>query len=126
MENAMVSENSGYDASAVEQHVEQGRNGDREVRQRFRAELEQKERELHELLGRMKAFVEQRCTALLTESWVPDEMAGKLEQSLRQSPNVIKLNVGGMVFATSLSTLTSVKGTFFDSMFSGTILLLST
>jgi len=33
--------------------------------------------------------------------------------------SIIKLNVGGTLFTTSVSTLTSIKGTFFDSMFSG-------
>lgn len=31
----------------------------------------------------------------------------------------VRLDVGGQIFATSKSTLTSVKGTFFDAMFSG-------
>lgn len=34
-------------------------------------------------------------------------------------PTRVRLNVGGRVFATPLSALTSITGTFFDSMFGG-------
>ncbi|HEY9755031.1 MAG TPA: hypothetical protein V6C97_07720 [Oculatellaceae cyanobacterium] len=42
----------------------------------------------------------------------------KLGQN-QQLPNRVKLNVHGRMFVTSLSALTSIKGTFFDSMFGG-------
>lgn len=48
---------------------------------------------------------------------IPDETLAKLKQ--KQLPDCVKLNVGGRPFAMSLSILTSVKGTFFDSMFGG-------
>eukprot|EP01132_Coremiostelium_polycephalum_P008593 gene8593-10573_t len=38
---------------------------------------------------------------------------------ISQIPNPIILNVGGTCFTTSISTLTSVKNTYFDTMFSG-------
>lgn len=50
-----------------------------------------------------------------------DAFAGtcKLIQSQSQLPNRIRLDVGGKIFATTLSTLTSMKGTFFEGMFGG-------
>jgi len=49
------------------------------------------------------------------KSWA--ELEKKLKSS--QLLNTIKLNIGGTIFETSLSTLTSVQGTYFTSMFSG-------
>jgi hypothetical protein len=47
-----------------------------------------------------------------------DLMANKLAKAQKGSER-IKLDVGGQIFATSLSTLTSQKGSFFEAMFSG-------
>jgi hypothetical protein len=46
-----------------------------------------------------------------------NKLANKLNKI--QLGNRIKLDVGGTIFATSLSTLTFIKGTFFEVMFSG-------
>lgn len=55
--------------------------------------------------------------ALEEERKVWQANANKLQRC--QLPNRIKLDVGGKVFAASLATLTSVKDSFFHSMFSG-------
>ena len=43
----------------------------------------------------------------------------KLETTAKNAKEKIKLNIGGKIFTTSLTTLTQVKGTFFSAMFSG-------
>lgn len=48
---------------------------------------------------------------------IPEETIDALKQN--RLPSLVKLNVGGRLFAASLASLTHVKGTFFDSMFGG-------
>lgn len=48
---------------------------------------------------------------------IPGETLEKLKQ--KQMPDAVKLSVGGKAFAAPLTALTSVKGTFFESMFGG-------
>lgn len=72
---------------------------------------------LNTLLGRMKTCFEEERNTLQRERKAWNEMADKLKRS--QLPDCIRLCVGGKSFATSLSTLTSIKGTFLDSMFGG-------
>lgn len=79
--------------------------------------LEKERNQLNALLGRIKTSMKQDREALQSERKTWDEMADKLKHT--QLPSCIRLNVGGKAFATSLSTLTSVKGTFFESMFGG-------
>lgn len=52
---------------------------------------------------------------------IPGETMSRLKQN--ELPERVRLNVGGKLFATSLATLTSIKDTFFDSMFGGECLL---
>jgi hypothetical protein len=40
------------------------------------------------------------------------------EKEIENVPQIIKLNIGGKIFTTTLSTLTTEKDTFFTSMFS--------
>eukprot|EP01112_Ceratiomyxa_fruticulosa_P008667 TRINITY_DN2246_c0_g1_i1.p1 TRINITY_DN2246_c0_g1~~TRINITY_DN2246_c0_g1_i1.p1 ORF type:complete len:127 (-),score=38.33 TRINITY_DN2246_c0_g1_i1:9-389(-) len=61
------------------------------------------------------------------ESESNDDEDGELEQSFQRSQKwvkysgntIIKLDVGGTVFKTTLDTLTMYKHSFFDSMFCG-------
>lgn len=79
--------------------------------------FEQERNQMNEMFGRIKTSMDHESTALQKERQTWEEMADKLKQT--QLPNRIKLDVGGKTFATSSTTLTSIKGTFFDSMFGG-------
>lgn len=65
----------------------------------------------------LSGFTEEEGGSVQGEHKTWEVVEGKPKQS--QPPKRIKLDVGGKIFATSLSTLTSVKDTFFDSMFGG-------
>jgi len=68
-----------------------------------------------------KADVEKQRKELADAQKLWEEMATKLDKTLL--PTRIKLDVGGTVFATTMSTLTSAPNTFFAAMFSGRFLV---
>ena len=96
---------------------------------RKRARLECLERELAERLcaiqglqRRVEQALDGKCNEDNNNGGAPHSSTSHGEQSHQQHPqpsDCVKLNVGGTVFTTLLSTLTSVPNTYFESLFSG-------
>lgn len=98
----------------------------------FGDKLRKKIEDLYEDLNQGFDVIDDEALQALYSHVSQVQEATRREQELRQRlsqetletqkqnkplPDRVKLNVGGKVFTTSLSILTSVKGSFFDSMF---------
>jgi hypothetical protein len=82
---------------------------------------EEIQNDLKNLLGKIYKeieILEKSKTEMKLEQEEFFETKKKLEKVSSQTKSKIKLNVGGKIFTTSLSTLTMEKNTFFSSMFS--------
>jgi hypothetical protein len=70
-----------------------------------------------EAIEEQKRQIEREWAELRKEQEVWRRNKNQLDTS--QLKGKIKLDVGGTIFSTSLAVLTSIKGTYFDAMFSG-------
>jgi hypothetical protein len=71
--------------------------------------------EFDELVRKSMAKINERYQAVAKEREILSQLHPKLQK--QQTSSIIILNVGGKKFSTSLSTLRSIQGTFFDTMF---------
>eukprot|EP01132_Coremiostelium_polycephalum_P008092 gene8092-9958_t len=81
--------------------------------------------EIVTMVDKVKNLIDAKTAELVKENEILKEERLKQEKihqvvDLSQLPNYIVLNVGGKKYGTSRSTLTSIKNTYFHTMFSGT------
>jgi hypothetical protein len=88
-------------------------------KEELKKEREELKKEREELKNERETLKKER-EELKKEKEQWEVLANKLNKAqIRLGVNRIKLDVGGQIFATSVSTLTSEKGSFFEAMFSG-------
>lgn len=75
------------------------------------------QKQFTEAIEEQKKQIQKEWAALREEQEVQKKNKNRLDTT--QLKGRIKLDVGGTIFTTSLPVLTSIKGTYFDAMFSG-------
>jgi len=80
-------------------------------------EAQAKFKEVTDLMEKKKAELDAQQAEINEAKKELAEIGNKIYFVVISNP--IRLNVGGQVFVTTLSTVTSIKGTFFEAMFSG-------